>query len=237
VLGNYILSQPTVLVDTNGYNNQVNICSSLHDYDDTVTIDNSVLNNFDTLAQTEDCGDTRCSRCVATVSPCNDLSTYISWVYTPQAGFTYDVGDVYYGSNINGYITNTNYTVDISCVVIVSSTTANEGTMYTVTDVDTTNPYYGTQTEMTNGCDCRTGVIVENSYGNSTGRGDGTNILYSWYNCNGTTLQTHQLNAGQSVVTYYTIPGCIDITTLTWSSTLDPGAGIDNEGDCCNGAT
>jgi hypothetical protein len=237
VLGNYVLSQPTVLVDTNGYSLGVNICSSLFEYDNTVTIDNSVLNNFNVIDQTQTCGGNRCSRCVAKVSPCSDPTTVISWVYTPQAGFAYDVGDVYLGSNINGYTTNTNYTVDVSCVQIVDYTqTVNEGTMYTVTDVVTTSPYYGTQTYMINGCDCRTGVIVENSYGNSTGRGDGTNILYLWHNCNGT-LQTHQLNAGQGEVTYYTIPGCIDITTLTWSSTFDPGAGIDYEGDCCNGAS
>jgi hypothetical protein len=227
--GNHILTSPLSLIDTN--TNYANTCVSLFDYNESVTIDNSKLTPFDIVSDEDNCGDGRCSRCAVYVSPCSDASKIILWIYTPQSGIDYSVGQVIYGSNIDGYITNTNYTVNGSCVTIVNASFPNSGVMYTVDDISNTSPDYGTNTSESNCdsldcCECREDVRVRNSYADGT-----TSITYTWTNCNGTS-GSYVLNSVSGVSTTYTIPNCIEYSTLSRTPNNSFG-GVINIGTCC----
>ena len=235
IFGSHIITSSLYnLVDTNGYASGVSICSSKDDYDNTVSIDNNELSNFDIYEIDEQCGEGRCSRCASTVTPCDDSNVKITWVYTPQSGYDYSIGNVFSGSNINGYTTTTSYTLGISCVKIVTPSLPTEGTMYTVTDVAGSG--YGTHIPMlAQACGCRSGVRVKNGYADGATMG-GTSVTYSWSPCGQSSTTTYTLFAGNGVSTFYDIPGCIDFDSLTWSP-VSSLSGIINDGDCCNAPT
>ena len=192
------------------------------------------MNDYDTQVTSNACDDNRCSRCAASVEPCDDAGVIITWIYNPQAGFDYSVGNVFSGSNINGYTTSTSYNVGISCVKIVTTATATEGTMTTVSNGS--GQENGTHISMlTQACGCRSGVKVKNSYADGSAMGGGTSVTYNWNQCNSVTLQTHVLNAGDGVTNLYDIPGCIDLDSLSWTPT-GSNSGIVTSGDCCNGS-
>jgi len=203
----------------------------LGDYDNTVTIDNGQLSSYDTIVTGDECGTNRCARCVLSVTPCSDPTTIINWVYTPQAGVDYSIGEIFSGSNINGYVTQTGYEVTGHCLTIIDSTLSTEGTMYTVTDVAISNPWYGTYVSTTtcnslDCCDCRQNVRVRNSYADGT-----TSITYTWINCDGS-AGLYVLNSNSGTSTLYTIPQCIEYATLSRSPNNGFG-GVTNTGTCC----
>ena len=225
----HIISNGHGLIDTTS---EPDICVSSFDYDNTVTIDNTQVSDYNTQVTSNACDDNRCSRCVASVEPCDDAGVIITWIYNPQAGFDYSVGNVFSGSNINGYTTTTSYNVGISCVKIVTTATATEGTMITASDGS--GQENGTHTSMqTQACGCRSGVQVKNGFADGGAMGGGTSVTYTWNQCGSVVLQTHVLNPGDGVTSLYDIPGCIDLDSLSWSPT-GPNTGIVLPGDCCN---
>ena len=219
------------LIDSSG---DPDICVSSFNYDNTVTIDNSQVSDYDTQIADNACDDSRCSRCVASVEPCDDSGVVISWVYNPQTGVDYSTGNVFSGSNINGYTTSSSYNVGISCVKVVTGT-VTEGTMYTVSDGS--GQQFGTHTSVqAQACGCRDGVRVKNGYADGGLMGGGTSVTYQWTLCGSSTIITYVLAAGNGVTTLYDIPGCIDNSSLQWTPT-GANSGIQLPGDCCNGAT
>ena len=218
------------LIDTTA---DPDICVSSFDYDNNVTIDNTQLSDYDTQLTSNACDDNRCSRCVASVEPCDDAGVIITWIYNPQAGFDYSVGNVFSGSNINGYTTSTSYDVGISCVKIVTTATATEGTMTTVSDGS--GQENGTHLSVqSQSCGCRSGLVVKNTYGDAGAMGGGTDITYEWTSCGQSTVISHTLEAGDLVQTFYTIPGCVELSSITFTPSV--GGGISDEGDCCQAA-
>ena len=229
----HIISNGYGLIDTIS---EPDICVTSFDYDNTVTIDNTQVSDYNSeINDNNACDDNRCSRCVASVEPCDDAGVVITWIYNPQAGYNYNVGSVFSGSNINGYTTTTSYNVGISCVKIVTTATATEGIMTTVSDGSGQDN--GTHISMqTAACGCNSGVRVRNSFADGGAMGGGTSVTYTWNLCGGSTLQTHVLAAGNGVSTLYDIPGCIDMDSLSWTPT-GSNSGISLPGDCCNGST
>ena len=210
------------------------ICVSSFVYDNNVTIDNNQVTDYNTQIAGNGCDDSRCSRCAALVEPCDDAGVIIRWIYNPQTGVDYSTGNVFSGSNINGYTTSSSYNVGISCVKVVTGT-VTEGTMYTVSDGS--GQQFGTHTSVpAQACGCRDGVKVKNSYADGGPMGGGTSVTYQWTLCGQSTIITYVLNAGDGVTTLYDIPGCIDNSTLTWTPDTT-NSGITVPGDCCQGAT
>jgi len=209
------------------------ICVSSFNYDNTVTIDNTQLSGWNTQVANNACDDNRCNRCVASVEPCDDSGVVISWIYNPQTGVDYSTGNVFSGSNINGYTTSSSYNVGISCVKVVTGT-VTDGTMYTVSDGS--GQQNGTHLSVqTQSCGCRSGLVVKNTYGDAGAMGGGTDITYQWTLCGESTVISHVLEAGDLVQTFYTIPGCVELSSITF--TPSAGGGISDEGDCCQAAT
>jgi len=125
ILPSYILPNNSYgLVNTNA---DPEVCAIKYDYNSSVSFNNSriVSDGYDLQGTNQVCATGRCERCVYVVEPCSDTGNYFNLTVTSGDLLGATVGDVFSGSNINGYssLNGGTYTVTGSCVSIVDSTT------------------------------------------------------------------------------------------------------------------
>ena len=216
VIDSWILNAPYTIVDTSGI---INVCVSLNDYNSSVTIDNTELTNYSLVDIGYNCGQNRCSRCMYIVEPCSDPGTYLKWVINPNNSYDYEIGDVFSGSNINGYqVTSSTYEITGNCLNIVSNTSTPivGGAVFTVNEgYNPGDQEYGTHTIIGTGCgspvscaECATNFVLQNN--NLTQQ----TITYNL--CDGTSDSTTLPAGSKGSPSTVTVTECVDMSTIVF---------------------
>jgi hypothetical protein len=216
VIGSWILNAPYSIVDTSGI---INVCVSLNDYNSSVTIDNTELTNYSLVDIGYNCGQNRCSRCAYLVEPCSDPGTYLKWVVNPNNSYDYEIGDVFSGSNINGYqVSSSSYEITGHCLSIVDNTSTPivGGAVFTVNEgYNPGDQEYGTHTIIGTGCgspvscaECATNFILQN---NSL-----TQQTITYNLCDGTSDSTTLPAGSKGSPSTVTVTECVDMSTIVF---------------------
>lgn len=230
VINSWILNAPYTIINTSGI---INECVTLNDFNSSISIDNTELTNYNLIDDGYECGENRCSRCMYVVEPCSDPGTYLRWVINPNSSYDYEVGDVFSGSNINGYqVSSSTYEITGHCLTIVDNTSTPivGGAVYTVNEgFSPGSQQYGTHTSIgSNGCNSP--LLCPECATNFTLQNNSVYVRTVTYNlCDGTPDSTTLPEGAKGSPTTVTVTDCVDMSTIV----LDTGTVIQTSFDYC----
>jgi len=229
-INSWILNAPYTIIDASGI---VNACVTLNDFNSSISIDNTELTSYTIIDDGYECGENRCSRCMYVVEPCSDPGTYLRWIINPNSSYDYEVGDVFSGSNINGYqVSSSTYEITGHCLTIVDNTSTPivGGSVHTVNEgYNPGDQQYGTHTVI-GGNGCNSPLLCPECATNFTLQNNSLFVRTVTYNlCDGTPDSTTLPAGAKGSPTTVTVTDCVDMSTIV----LDTGTVIQTSFDYC----